>query len=1374
MIFFTAQFQEDLSPGHFLTGFIPSTVHSNNDYTSMNQRFLLLLLALLAGSFTSLAQNVPQGINYQCIVRNNQTGDPITNQTVTILFAIRNGSPTGSVDYQEKHVSATNDFGLVNLIIGRGQPQVNTFAGINWAGGSKFLTVLLETSPNVFDEIGTSELLSVPFALYAQNGGGGGSADNWGSQTAFTNNGLTGNGLANNPIGLAPQGAQTGQVLKWNGTAWTPADDIQSTGTGGGTVTQVNTGAGLQGGPITTNGTISLTNTGVQAGVHGSATEIPIITVDAQGRIINIEKVIVQPGAVGLNSGNGIDVVTNGFNNFTINNTGDLNGTDDVLLNTAHDGDVSGIYNNLQLKPDVVTSTELSNGAVTAPKLANMGAANGQILKWNGTAWAPAADESGIITLNNGAGISITGTAPDFTITNTGDTNPNDDLTTASQANGDVSGPFNNLQLKPDVVTSAEIADDAVGSSEILDGAVNTVELAANAVTAIKMADGAVITQKLANDAVTSAKIVDGTISTDDIANQAITGAKIDDMNAANGQVMKWNGTTWAPAADNTGSFDVLGGIGIDVSLSGSTFVVNNSGDINAMDDLTDGTQFNGDVAGPFNNLQIKAGVVGNQEMAANAIGTANIINGAVTAAKLNNMNALNGQVLQFNNGAWAPVTLAPQGDNWGGQTAVTNTTLVGNGTAGSPLGIAQQGAANGQVLQWNGFSWVPATPVAADNWGTQTAQTAGTALSGNGTAGNPLQLAQQGAANGQVLQWNGMNWVPANLPAGDNWGAQTVQTVGTEFSGNGTAGNPLKLAQQSAVMGEVLQWDGLNWTPAAIPPAPGDNWGAQTAAVTPRLVGNGTLGNPLDLAPQGANDGEVLKWNGAAWVPGPDNSGGTGDVYNEGVGIDITGTAPNFLITNTGDLDITNELQTLSIMGNQLTISDGNTIDLPAVPNYIEGAGIDITGNVISNIGDADNNPNNELQLLSVNGNQLTITNGNTVDLPAGANYVGGAGINIAGNTISNTGDLNATNELQTLSINGDQLTILNGNTVTLPTGTTYTAGNGIDLTNDVITNTGDLDATNELQALSLNGAELEISNGNTVDLTPLLTMVGDDWGNNGDHIFNSNAGNVGIGINNPAARLHITGNGESIRLQSATPSIGFSGAGPGPAFVRQTAQMFSMSTSDVSNIHIQPNGLNAIVAHGLTGHVSIGNAIPSPAALSVLQKAGGISLTNNNSGTSWEFSASPVNGNLELFNNNFGAGLPVGIFAPNGQYMAVSDRRLKTDVSLLSSGALGKLMTLKPMTYRYVTEKADASKSIGFMAQELQEVFPELVGSFVDRETHKEYMNVNYNGLTVVAIKAIQEQQTELNALKKENEELKAKFQSLEARLLQLENKQ
>ncbi|MBC7774383.1 MAG: tail fiber domain-containing protein, partial [Phycisphaerae bacterium] len=1163
--------------------------------------------------------------------------------------------------------------------------QVSTFASINWSAGSKFLTVLLESSPNVFDEIGNSELLSVPYALYAQNGGGGGSADNWGTQTAFTNNGLTGNGLANNPIGLAQQSAQPGQVLKWINGAWIPADDIQGTGTGGGTVTQINTGAGLQGGPITTTGTIGLTNTGVQAGIHGSATEIPVITVDAQGRITHVDKVIVQPGAVGINSGTGITVVTNGFNNFTINNTGDPNASDDITLTTAHDGDVSGPYNNLQIKSNVVTSNELNNGAVTAPKLANMGAASGQVLKWNGTAWAPALDESGNVNLTSGTGINITGSAPNFTITNTGDTNAADDITTATQANGDVSGPFSNLQIKSNAVTSAEIADNAVGASEITDGSVTSAELAANAVTTTKIADGAVITAKLADNSVTSAKIVDGAVSTVDIANQAVTGAKIDDMGAASGQVLKWNGVTWAPAVDLTGNTTVLPGAGIDVTQSGNTFIVINTGDTDATDDLTTATVFNGDVTGPANNLQLKAGIVANADMAANSVGTNNLINGAVTAVKLNNMGAANGQVLQYNGTAWGPVTLpSVNGDNWGNQTAVTNATLTGNGTAGNQLGIAQQGATNGQVLRWNGTVWLPAT----------------------------------------------------------------------------------------------------------LPPAPGDNWGAQTAQVGNALTGNGTAGTPLNIAQQGANTGEVLKWNGAQWLPSADNSGGTGDNYSAGPGISVTGSSPNFIINNTGDADKdpTNEFQNISLAGNQLTLSDGGgTVTLPGGNNYAEGAGIDITGSA--------------------------------------PNF-----------TITNVGDLSNTNEFQNLAIAGNVLSITNGNAVNLPVGPTYTAGAGINLAGNVITNTGDLSNTNELQNLSLNGSILEISNGTDVDLAPLLGGGGDDWNNVANHIFNSNTGNVligtnvnttgklqvlngdaaneaariiqtagntaavfaqasagpggfftsdtgpalltgtgnvGIGTAAPASRLHILGNGESVRLQGPTPSIGFVPTGAmasAPGYARMTNAMLALGTQDIANVALLPNNKNALIANGTNGYVGIGEINGTDASLRVLQKEGGILLNNQNNGNFWEFSASPVDGSLQLFNSTLGGGVPAGTFTAAGFYIP-SDRRLKTDIEAISSGVLAKLMQLKAVSYRYTAEQANAKHSLGFLAQDVQAVFPELVGQSIDRFGKKGYLSVNYGGFGVLAVKAIQEQQAEIEGLKKENADLRNKTESLEARLLHLE---
>lgn len=70
------------------------------------------------------------------------------------------------------------------------------------------------------------------------------------------------------------------------------------TGTGGGggsgTVTQVDTGTGLTGGPITTTGTVALANTAVTAGTFGTATQVGQFTVDQQGRLTNAANVAIN------------------------------------------------------------------------------------------------------------------------------------------------------------------------------------------------------------------------------------------------------------------------------------------------------------------------------------------------------------------------------------------------------------------------------------------------------------------------------------------------------------------------------------------------------------------------------------------------------------------------------------------------------------------------------------------------------------------------------------------------------------------------------------------------------------------------------------------------------------------------------------------------------------------------------------------------------------------------------------------------------------------------------------------------------------------------------------------------------------------------
>lgn len=68
------------------------------------------------------------------------------------------------------------------------------------------------------------------------------------------------------------------------------------------------------------------------------------------------------------------------------------------------------------------------------------------------------------------------------------------------------------------------------------------------------------------------------------------------------------------------------------------------------------------------------------------------------------------GEVLQWNGSAWVPATISVSGDNWGTQTAVTSGPIQGNGTTGNPITL-QAGTAAGQILVWTGTAWTTATP---------------------------------------------------------------------------------------------------------------------------------------------------------------------------------------------------------------------------------------------------------------------------------------------------------------------------------------------------------------------------------------------------------------------------------------------------------------------------------------------------------------------------------------------------------------------------------------------------------------------------------------------------------------------------------------
>jgi hypothetical protein len=126
---------------------------------------LLLLFALLSSFFT-FAQ-VPQGISYQAIALNG-SGVAVVNSTVGIRLSILDDSATGTVLYTETHLSSTNAQGLFHLVIGQGTPTLGTFSSIKWETNSKFLKVEMdETGGSIYVLVGTTQLLSVPYAMYA-------------------------------------------------------------------------------------------------------------------------------------------------------------------------------------------------------------------------------------------------------------------------------------------------------------------------------------------------------------------------------------------------------------------------------------------------------------------------------------------------------------------------------------------------------------------------------------------------------------------------------------------------------------------------------------------------------------------------------------------------------------------------------------------------------------------------------------------------------------------------------------------------------------------------------------------------------------------------------------------------------------------------------------------------------------------------------------------------------------------------------------------------------------------------------------------------------------------------------------------------------
>jgi hypothetical protein len=130
---------------------------------------IYVILCITIASLTQLLAQAPQGFNYQATVRNS-AGDLIVNTNVYFKFNVMQGSQTSLPVFTEIHYVPTDDLGQVNLVIGQGTATDGVFSELDWSLGSYYLGIELDTG-NGYVAMGTTQLLSVPYALYAENSG---------------------------------------------------------------------------------------------------------------------------------------------------------------------------------------------------------------------------------------------------------------------------------------------------------------------------------------------------------------------------------------------------------------------------------------------------------------------------------------------------------------------------------------------------------------------------------------------------------------------------------------------------------------------------------------------------------------------------------------------------------------------------------------------------------------------------------------------------------------------------------------------------------------------------------------------------------------------------------------------------------------------------------------------------------------------------------------------------------------------------------------------------------------------------------------------------------------------------------------------------
>jgi|GEM_PF-2075836 len=165
----------------------------------MKKIYSFILSFVVAIGF--VVAQTPNNFKYQAVVRDNN-GQVIANKLVAIKLSLLANSTNGAEVYSEVHHIATNDFGVANLLVGAGNTVSGNFNTIDWGASTYFLKTELDINNGInFTFLGTSQLLSVPFALYAAKSANAANDFDKDSLNEIQNISLTGNNLQLNKNG---------------------------------------------------------------------------------------------------------------------------------------------------------------------------------------------------------------------------------------------------------------------------------------------------------------------------------------------------------------------------------------------------------------------------------------------------------------------------------------------------------------------------------------------------------------------------------------------------------------------------------------------------------------------------------------------------------------------------------------------------------------------------------------------------------------------------------------------------------------------------------------------------------------------------------------------------------------------------------------------------------------------------------------------------------------------------------------------------------------------------------------------------------------------------------------------------------------------